>query len=53
LAVDLFPEDAQTVGGHAQTSGKKRKASTPVPGASARGKRGRTSDYPCEDVVNV
>ncbi|KAL1727482.1 hypothetical protein EV714DRAFT_168368, partial [Schizophyllum commune] len=53
LAQDLFPEDAQTVGGHAQTTGKKRKASPSAPGTSARGKRARTSDLPCEDVVNV
>ncbi|KAL1676740.1 hypothetical protein EV122DRAFT_185677, partial [Schizophyllum commune] len=53
LAVDLFPEDAQSVGGRAQTTGKKRKASSSAPDRVARGKRARTSDLPCEDVVNV
>ncbi|KAL1705989.1 hypothetical protein EV121DRAFT_166191, partial [Schizophyllum commune] len=52
LAQDLFPEDAQIIGRHAQTSGKKRKASPSMPG-TARTKRARTSDLPCEDVVNV
>ncbi|KAL1753615.1 hypothetical protein FB107DRAFT_190825, partial [Schizophyllum commune] len=52
LAQDLFPEDAQTVGGHAQTTGKKRKASRSMPG-TARNKRARKSDLPCEDEVNV
>ncbi|KAL1665660.1 hypothetical protein GGF50DRAFT_113974 [Schizophyllum commune] len=53
LAQDLFPEDAQIIGRHAQTSGKKRKASPSGPGTSARGKRARTGDLPCEDEVNV
>ncbi|KAI4522181.1 hypothetical protein K525DRAFT_269133 [Schizophyllum commune Loenen D] len=53
LAQDLFPEDAQIIGGHAQTAGKKRKASSSAPDRAARGKRARTSDLPCEDVVNV
>ncbi|KAI5894408.1 uncharacterized protein SCHCODRAFT_02498350 [Schizophyllum commune H4-8] len=52
VALDLFPEDTQIIGWHAQKTGKKRKASPSAPG-SARSKRARTSDLPCEDVVNV
>lgn len=52
LAQDLFPEDAQIIGGHAQTTGKKRKASPSMPG-TARNKRARTGELPCEDEVNV